>query len=75
MRTTLALVLLPALCAICGCGSSHGVVVRAGAKPIPISQLPKITGCTEITFSDRTHKMKARPVPCTGYHPVPAHKK
>jgi len=79
MKAALTLVLLVALCAaVSGCGSSHRTKTSAVRRKItPISSLPKVSGmqCAEVTFDSRTHKPKARPVRCSGYHPVPAHKK
>jgi hypothetical protein len=79
MKAALTLVLLVALCAVVsGCGSSHRTKTSAVRREIiPISSLPNVSGiqCMEVTFDRRTHKPKVKPVKCSGYHPVPAHKK
>ena len=79
MKAALTLVLLVALCAVVsGCGSSHPTKISAVRRKImPISSLPKVSGmqCAEVTFDSQTYKPKVKPVKCSGYHPVPAHKK
>ena len=78
VRYLAALLAVGGLFALSGCASAHRVVTikRVGSQHVgimPLSQLPKITGCTEITFNRRTHQPKGRSIKCSGYHPI--HKK
>jgi hypothetical protein len=78
MKAALALAFLAALCAVVsGCGSSRRMNTPAVQRSIiAISSLPKVSGmqCATITFDSRTRTPRARPVKCSDYHPVPAHK-
>ena len=79
VRYLAGLLAVAGLIALSGCASAHRVVTikRMGTQHlgiIPLSQLPKITGCVEITFKSRTHEPTTRHINCSDdYHPV--HKK